>query len=74
MNTSIQKIIKIGSSLGVTIPAKELKRAGLKPGDEVKLNWEPTRQEIAEDKLELIQVSQKLIKRHKKALENLSRR
>jgi len=33
--TTTQKIIKIGDSAGVTIPAKELRRAGLKPGDEV---------------------------------------
>ncbi len=41
MITSIQKIIKIGSSDGVTLPAKELKRANLKAGDEVKITVEP---------------------------------
>lgn len=30
-----QKVIKIGDSAGVTIPSKELKRAGIKPGDAV---------------------------------------
>jgi antitoxin component of MazEF toxin-antitoxin module len=30
-----QKVIKIGTSAGVTIPAKDLKRAGINPGDEV---------------------------------------
>lgn len=39
--TTTQKVIKIGDSAGVTIPAKELKRAGLKPGDEVKISFEP---------------------------------
>lgn len=39
--TTTQKIIKIGDSAGVTIPAKELKRAGIKPGDEIKFSFEP---------------------------------
>ncbi len=39
--TTTQKIIKIGDSAGVTIPAKELKRAGIKAGDEVKISFEP---------------------------------
>ena len=38
--TTIQKLIKIGDSTGVTIPAKELKRAGAKPGDQVKFTFE----------------------------------
>ena len=37
---TIQKVIKIGDSAGVTIPAKELKRAGLKPGDSVRVAFE----------------------------------
>lgn len=35
--TTIQKIIKIGSSKGVTLPAKDLKRLGVDIGDEVEL-------------------------------------
>jgi len=38
--TTTQKVIKIGDSAGVTIPAKELKRAGIKPGDEIKISFE----------------------------------
>lgn len=34
---TIQKVIKIGTSLGVTLPAKDLKRAEIKPGDEVEV-------------------------------------
>jgi antitoxin component of MazEF toxin-antitoxin module len=36
-----QKVIKIGTSAGVTIPAKDLKRAGIQPGDEVLVSIEP---------------------------------
>lgn len=39
--TTTQKVIKIGDSAGVTIPARELKRAGIKPGDEIKVSFEP---------------------------------
>jgi antitoxin component of MazEF toxin-antitoxin module len=39
--TTTQKVIKIGDSAGVTIPAKDLKRAGIKPGDEVRISFEP---------------------------------
>ncbi len=35
--TTTRKIIKIGSSSGVTIPSSDLKHAGLKEGDEVEV-------------------------------------
>ncbi len=38
--TTVQKIIKIGSSQGVTIPAKELRALGVQAGNEVKITVE----------------------------------
>jgi|JI10StandDraft_1071094.scaffolds.fasta_scaffold49547_7 antitoxin component of MazEF toxin-antitoxin module len=35
--TTIQKPIKIGTSRGVILPAKELKRLGIQDGDELEL-------------------------------------
>lgn len=35
--TTTQKLIKIGSSRGVTIPAKQLKALGVEPGDDLEL-------------------------------------
>ncbi len=35
--TTTQKVIKIGSSKGITLPAKELRQLGILPGDEVKV-------------------------------------
>lgn len=35
-----QKVITIGTSAGVTLPAKELKRAGIKPGDQIRISFE----------------------------------
>ncbi len=40
MIQSIQKVIKIGSSGGVTIPAKELKRENITYGDEIRVTIE----------------------------------
>ena len=37
----VQKIIKIGSSAGVTIPKKQLDELGLIVGDEVKIDIQP---------------------------------
>ncbi len=43
MIQSIQKVIKIGTSGGVTIPAKELKRQNIAFGDEVEVIVRPLR-------------------------------
>lgn len=73
MIQSTQKIIKIGSSAGVTIPAKDLKRLGVSYGDELKVSFEAVDQPSS-DTVELVALTQKLIKRHKQALKNLSQR
>ena len=39
--TTIQNTIKVGTSTGVTLPAKELKRMGIKIGDPLKVTFEP---------------------------------
>lgn len=44
MIQSIQKVIKIGSSGAVTIPAKEMRHDGIAIGDEVKVTIEPVTQ------------------------------
>lgn len=43
--TTVQNSIKIGTSAGVTLPAKEFKRMGLKIGDPVKITFEPAKQD-----------------------------
>ena len=72
--TATQKIIKVGSSGAVTIPAKDMKRMGVSFGDELKLSFEPVQGKPDEHTLEVVGLTQKLIKRHKKALKNLSQR
>lgn len=72
---SIQKIIKIGSSQGVTIPAKDLRQLGLQDGDELEISYGPAPEKIAADHSEeVVELTQQLIKRHQKALDNLSLR
>ncbi len=73
MIESIQKVIKIGKSAAVTIPAKDVKRLGIQYGDEIKITYEPVIR-ASSDKLELVALTQKLIKRHEIALKNLSQR
>jgi len=71
--TTTKKVIKIGSSAGVTIPAEDLKRMGVTFGDELKVSFEPA---DTPDKhtVEVVEMTQKLIKRHKKALISLNQR
>jgi len=38
--TSVQKVINIGTSAGVTIPARDLKATQIKVGDQVKVTVE----------------------------------
>jgi bifunctional DNA-binding transcriptional regulator/antitoxin component of YhaV-PrlF toxin-antitoxin module len=73
MIQSIQKVIKIGTSGGVTIPAKELKRAGIKPGDIVEFSIHAISKPDPHT-VEVVDLTQKLIARHQRALENLSQR
>jgi antitoxin component of MazEF toxin-antitoxin module len=70
--TTTQKIIKVGDSLAVTIPAKDVRRLGVTNGDELKVSFE--KPQIDNHKVEVVELTQKLIKRHKKALDNLSQR
>lgn len=71
--TTTQKIIKIGTSQGVTLPAKELKALGVKPGDEVRVSFEVAKKPT-KDQVEFVELTQKLIHRHERALKNLADR
>jgi len=73
MIQSIQKVIKIGSSGGVTIPAKELTRNNISIGDEVEVIVRPLRNADAEDK-KVLAVAKKVLKDYRQDFENLSKR
>jgi len=68
-----RKIIKVGTSAAVTIPAKDLKRLGVTYGNHIKVTFEPT-SETPQETVELVALTQKLIQRHERALKNLSQR
>ena len=70
---SIQKVIKIGSSGGVTIPAKELKRQNIKFGDEVEVFVRPVSKSHPEDS-QVIDAAKKILKEYKQDFKNLSQR
>lgn len=69
---SIQKVIKIGSSTGVTLPAKDLKHAGLKPGDEVEISVQPIKPTSKSTKLDAEYTAFK--KQYGETLKNLANR
>ena len=73
MIQSVQKIIKIGSSGGVTIPAKELKRQNLNFGDEVEVIVRPLRNQRSED-AEIFATAKKILQDYKQDFENLAKK
>ena len=70
---AIRKVVKVGSSGMVSVPAKEMKHLGITYGSKLKVTFEPVDQP-SEEQVELVALTQKLIKRHMKALKNLSQR
>ena len=73
MIKSIQKVIKIGSSGGVTIPAKELKRQNIAFGDEVEVTVQPLQSTGNADK-KVITAAEKILTKYKKDFDNLAKR
>jgi antitoxin component of MazEF toxin-antitoxin module len=73
MIQSIQKIIKIGSSGGVTIPAKELKRQNLNFGDEVEVIVRPLHSTSEEDE-KVLATARKVLTDYRQDFENLAGR
>lgn len=73
MIQSIQKIIKIGTSGGVTIPAKELKRQNIAFGDEVEVTVRPIHNSVGDDQT-VIASAKKILASYKKDFDNLAQR
>ena len=73
MIQSIQKVIKIGSSGGVTIPAKELKRQNIAFGDEVEVVIRPLPKHDDSDK-QVIESARRILNEYKEDFKNLADR
>lgn len=72
--TTIQKVIKIGSSRGVTLPARDLRALGIRDGDEVRLTVEQVKPIEQANKPSLRQEYDDFKKQYGKTLKNLADR
>ena len=72
--TTIQKVIKIGSSRGVTLPARDLRALGIRDGDEVRLIVEQVKPIEQANKPSLRQDYDDFKKQYGKTLKNLADR
>ena len=73
MIQSIQKVIRIGTSGGVTIPAKELKRQNINFGDDVEVIVRPLRNFNEKDQ-KVIDSAKKILDDYKKDFSSLAKR
>jgi len=73
MIQSTQKIIKIGTSGGVTIPAKELKRHNIHFGDEVEVIIKPLNSINPKDQ-DVIDTAKEILDKYKSDFVNLKDR
>ena len=73
MIQSIQKVIRIGTSGGITIPAKELRRQNIAFGDEVEVIVHPLHNTTAADQA-VISAAKKILSSYKKDFTNLAKR
>ena len=73
MIQSIQKVIKIGSSGGVTIPAKELKRQNINFGDDVEVIVRPIKKVDSEDQ-KVLNAAKSILDEYKQDFVNLAKR
>ena len=73
MIQSIQKVIKIGTSGGVTIPAKELKRQKIAFGDEVEVIVRPL-SHLTNNDQRVMDSAKTILSNYKKDFDNLAKR
>lgn len=74
MIKSIQKIVGIGSSDGITLPAKELKRENLHRGDEVEVIVRPVHKTTTSQDQAVIDAAKKILQEYKQDFQNLAQR
>lgn len=70
--TTIQKVIKIGSNCGVTLPAKQLKALGIRDGDEIEITIR--KPSVVADDDRVLKTANKLLKRYRIAFSRLAKR
>lgn len=70
--TTIQKVIKIGSSRGVTLPARQLRVLGVHDGDEIEVTIR--KRTVAVDGDKVLKVANSLLRRYKEDFSHLAKR
>lgn len=70
--TTTQRIIKIGTSQGVTIPAKDLKALGVAAGDELEITVR--KKVVTATDSELVKTANSLLERYKQDFSHLAQR
>ncbi|MFZ1458295.1 MAG: AbrB/MazE/SpoVT family DNA-binding domain-containing protein [Candidatus Saccharimonadales bacterium] len=70
--TTTQKLIKIGTSQGITLPAKELKALGVKPGEELEVIVRKKTTPISDG--EVTNIASDILSRYKDDFHNLAQR
>ncbi|QJU04866.1 AbrB/MazE/SpoVT family DNA-binding domain-containing protein [Candidatus Saccharibacteria bacterium oral taxon 488] len=70
--TIIQKVIKIGSSRGVTLPARDLRALGIRDGDEIEVTVRK-HSEAADDN-QVLKTANSLLRRYKEDFSQLAKR
>ena len=70
--TTIQKVIKIGSSRGVTLPARQLRALGVHDGDEIEVAIR--KRTVAVDGDKVLKVANSLLRRYKEDFSHLAKR
>ena len=68
------KVIKVGSSLAVTIPSKVVKRQNLKQGDEIDEIYITKKQVVGKEDQHIIDTAKNILKEYKQDFDNLSNR
>ncbi len=68
----VQKVIKIGTSAGVTIPKKQLSELGISIGDDVKITIEPIAKDVKHSNL--MSEYDAFVAEYGQALKNLANR
>ena len=69
-----QSLVKIGSSKGVTLPAKELRRAGIDIGDELEVTVKKRTRVSDAKNSEVLSAAQKILKDYHQDFKNLAQR
>ncbi len=71
---AIRKIVKVGSSDGVTLPAKDLQRDNIKRGDEVEVIVRPVQKRTNVDDQQVIDAAKTILRDYKQDFKNLANR